>query len=113
MTVEDVAAASQFIGLVLILRGEEVDHQNRITNAADGIDPGCQLETDVIGDKGAITQSSQLLQGLHTRTAAAVKVLQTFFQQTAVGPCQGCHIGHGADAEQIPGVGNRFGPVHL
>ena len=79
MTVEDVAAASQFIGLVLILRGEEVDHQNRITNAADGIDPGCQLETDVIGDKGAITLPSSI--GLERKTNPFLRAGDPALQQ--------------------------------
>ena len=52
------------------------------------------------------------MEGLQTREGAALEPGQSIHQPAPVHPDQGSHVGNGADAEQIAGIGQALLVAH-
>ena len=70
------------------------------------------MEADAAGIERAVIEASHLLEGLQTREGAGLEPGQSIHQPAPVHPDQGSHVGNGADAEQIAGIGQALLIAH-
>ena len=87
---------------------EQIHHKPGFPKATYSIDSWCKLKPDVLCRQRTFPEARQALKRLHALALGAMQVVQPIQQPTAVGPYQRSHIGHRADAEQIPGNADGF-----
>ena len=101
LPVEGIALTGQLDRLPGVVGREQLHHQAGIAQPAHRVDPGRDLKADGIGAQGRLLQAGELLQSAQPLATTAMERGQTLAQPAAIGSRERCHIGDGANTEQI------------